>query len=122
MTRNPVTVPSGIVAAISTTIMLGLGMAVSLHWLSLDPDQMGAIEKFVLAILGLLIPIAPFLVALWSRTKVTPVADPHLPGGEPAALVPRQQAQQMAASVGLHRPGRGDEEYTRTVGEDAEQA
>lgn len=116
MTREPVALPAGIAAAISTVIMLGLGMAVSLGWLSLDPDQMGAIEKFVVATLALLVAVGPFCVALWSRKRVTPVADPKLADGEPAALVPRQAAQaMMAQQMGLHTPGTGDEEYTWSV-------
>ncbi len=100
MTREPVLSAQGIAAAVSAVIMLGLGMAVSLGWISLNDTQMGSIEKFVTAILALAVLVAPQLVAaFWARGKVTPTADPKV-NGEPAALVPlaQFQAMQMAAT------------------------
>jgi fumarate reductase subunit D len=99
MTREPVLSAQAIAAAVSAVIMLGLGMAVSLGWMNLNTEQMGTIEKFVGAVLGLAVLVAPQLVAaFWARGKVTPTADPKI-NGEPAALVPlaQLQAMQMAA-------------------------
>lgn len=98
--------------AVAGVIMAALTMAVSLGWLRLDETQMGSIQAFLVAALSLVVPVT---AAFWARSLVTPTADPKLPDGEPAALVPRVQAQQMAASMGLHNPGTGDEEYTWTV-------
>lgn len=86
MTREPVLTA----AAIAGVIMAGLSMAVSLGWLSLDAGQMEAIQAFVLPALGLVLPI---VAAFWARGKVTPVSAPRTPDGEPAAIVPRAQAQ-----------------------------
>jgi CelD/BcsL family acetyltransferase involved in cellulose biosynthesis len=96
MTREPVVSAQAIAAAVSAVIMLGLAMAVSLGWIVLDSNQMGSIEAFVGAIMALLVLVAPQLVAAWwARSKVTPVANPKLPDGEPAALVPLATAQAM---------------------------
>jgi hypothetical protein len=101
MTREPVLSAQAIAAAVSAVIMLGLGMAVSLGWINLNDTQMGSIEKFVTALLALVVLVAPQLVAaFWARGKVTPTADPKV-NGEPAALVPlaQLQAMQMAAAA-----------------------
>lgn len=96
MTREPVLSAQAIAAAVSAVIMLGLGMAVSLGWLSLNSDQMGSIEKFVGAVLGLAVLVAPQLVAaFWARKQVTPVAAPKTASGEPAAIVPLATAQML---------------------------
>ena len=96
MKTEPVVSAQAIAAAVSAVIMLGLGMAVSLDWLKLDTEQMGAIERFVTALLALAVLIAPQLVAaLWARGKVTPVAAPKMADGQPAALVPLPEAQAM---------------------------
>lgn len=95
MTREPVLSAQGIAAAISAVIMLGLGMAVSLGWINLNSDQMSSIEKFVTAVLGLAVLVAPqLLAAFWARQRVTPISDPKV-NGEPAALVPLAQLQAM---------------------------
>lgn len=99
MTREPVLSAQGIAAAVSAVIMLGLGMAVSLGWIDLNETQMGSIEKFVTALLALLVLVAPQLVAaFWARQRVTPIADPKV-DGQPAALVPLAQLQAMQAAA-----------------------
>ena len=55
MTREPVLSAQAIAAAVSAVIMLGLGMAVSLGWINLNDTQMGSIEKFVTALLALVV-------------------------------------------------------------------
>lgn len=96
MTREPVLSAQAIAAAVSAVIMLGLGMAVSLGWLSLNSDQMGSIEKFVGALLALAVLVGPQLVAaFWARKQVTPVAAPKTASGEPAVIVPLATAQML---------------------------
>lgn len=95
MTREPVVSAQAIAATISAVIMLGLGMAVSLGWINLNDTQMGSIEKFVTALLALVVLVAPQLVAaFWARKQVTPLAAPKL-DGQPAAIVPLATAQAM---------------------------
>lgn len=97
MNREPVMAYTGIGAAVSAVVMLGLAMAVSLGWIRLDPSQMGAIEAFVAAVIALLGLVAPPLVGAWlARAKVTPVSNPHTALGEPAALVPLSQMGEAA--------------------------
>ena len=79
-------------ASIAGVIMAALAMAVSLGWLNLDDAQMGAIQAFVLPVLGLVLPV---VAALWARGKVTPTAAPKTEAGEPAVLVPAAIAQAM---------------------------
>lgn len=78
--------------AIAGVVMAFLAMAVSLGWLRLDDAQMGAIQAFVLPVLGLVLPV---VAALWARGRVTPLADPHTADREPAVLVSRVEAQQL---------------------------
>ena len=100
MKSEPVLSAQAMAAAVSAVIMLGLGMAVSLGWLVLAPDQMGAIEKFVGAVLALAVLVGPQLVAaFWARGRVTPVADPKTQDGQPAAIVPVAQLQQLQAAA-----------------------
>jgi len=100
MKSEPVLSAQAMAAAVSAVIMLGLGMAVSLGWLVLAPDQMGAIEKFVGAVLALAVLVGPQLVAaFWARGRVTPVADPRTQDGQPAAIVPVAQLQQLQAAA-----------------------
>ncbi len=95
MSRDPVLSAQGIAAAFSAVIMLGLGMAVSLGWINLSETQMGSVEQFVTAVLGLAVLIGPQLVAaFWARRKVTPLAAPKL-NGEDAVLVPLATAQAL---------------------------
>jgi hypothetical protein len=73
MKNEPVLTYTGIGTVISTTIMLGLAMAVSLGWIRLEPEQMTAIEKFIGALIGLIIMIVPPMTGAWlARNKVTP--------------------------------------------------
>lgn len=96
MKSEPVLSAQAIAAAVSAVIMLGLGMAVSLGWLSISTDQMSSIEKFIGAVLALLVLVGPQLVAaIWARRQVTPLAAPKTSAGEPAAIVPVAQLQAM---------------------------
>jgi hypothetical protein len=106
MTREPVLSAQAIAAAVSAVIMLGLGMAVSLGWLSLNSDQMGSIEKFVGALLALAVLVGPQLVAaFWARKQVTPLASPKL-NGHPAAIVPLAAAQAMGFALPAGQEGK----------------
>ena len=92
MKNQPVLAYASIGAAVSAVIMLGLSMSVSLGWLTLDIKQMGSIEAFVGAVIALGTLIAPPLIGAWlAGKKVTPVAHPRMPDGQPAALVPLSQ-------------------------------
>lgn len=91
MKNSPVVAYTSIGAAVSAVIMLGLGMAVSLGWISLNPDQMGSVQAFVTAVIALVTLVVPPLVGAWlAQKKVTPIAAPKL-DGQPAALVPLSQ-------------------------------
>jgi hypothetical protein len=119
---EPVLSAQGIAAAVSAVIMLGLGMAVSLGWVTLAPDQMGAIETFVGALLALAVLVAPQLIAAyWASKKVTPLAAPKTADGE--TLIPMSAAHAMfapqpnASSTPIEQQptstGKpGDDEYT----------
>ena len=75
MQTEPVRNAAILAGAVQAVIMLGLGMAVSLGWVTLAPDQMGAVEKFVTAIIALAVLIGPQLAAaFWARNKVVPLA------------------------------------------------
>lgn len=96
MSKEPVISAQVIAAAISAVIMLGLGMAVSLGWISLNDTQMGSIEKFVGALLALAVLVGPQLVAaFWARKQVTPLAAPRTATGETAVIVPLATAQAL---------------------------
>lgn len=84
-------------AAISGLVMAFLTMAVSLGWVQLSPEQMKAVEQFVLPAVAIFLPIA---AAVWARRQVTPVAAPRTKEGEeailmPASLVSPQMMQQI---------------------------
>lgn len=84
--------------AISGVVMAALAMAVSLGWLRLDDAQMGSIQTFLVAALGLAVPIVGALIA---RRFVTPTANPKTADGEPAVLLPASQVTpQMLAAMG----------------------
>ena len=75
MQTEPVRNAAILAGAVQAVIMLGLGMAASLGWVTLAPDQMGAVEKFVTAIIALAVLIGPQLAAaFWARSKVVPLA------------------------------------------------
>ena len=103
---QPVVNSTYIAAAVQAVIMLGIGMAVSLGWFNLSGDQMGSIEKFVTAVIGLAVLLAPQIIAAyWARKRVTPIAAPRTADGQPAALVPLAQAQAMGlAPAGSEAP------------------
>ena len=79
-------------AAISGLVMAFLTMAVSLGWVQLSPEQMKAVEQFVLPAVAIFLPI---VAAIFARRLVTPTANPKTATGEPAAIVPLAQAQAM---------------------------
>ena len=100
MSKEPVVNSTYIAGAVQAVIMLGLGMAVSLGWVNLSSDQMGSVEKFVTAVIGLAVLIAPQVIAAyWARRKVTPLAAPRI-NGQPAMIVPLAQAQAMGLAPG----------------------
>ena len=70
--------------AITSFILAGVAMAVALGWFNLDTTQMGAVELFVMAAVGLAAILVPMIVA---RSKVTPVSNPKTADGQPAQLV-----------------------------------
>lgn len=81
MKREPVITAAGITGG----ILSFLAMAVALGWISLDPNQMGAVKAFLIAA----VPLALTLAGAWyARRQVTPVAAPRTKSGVPAALVP----------------------------------
>ena len=99
MSKEPVISAQAIAAAVSAVIMLGLGMAVSLGWISLNDTQMGSIEKFVGALLALCVLVGPQLVAaFWARRKVTPLSAPKTATGETAVIVPLATAQMLGVA------------------------
>ena len=92
MQTEPVRNASYIAAAVQAVIMLGLGMAASLGWLQLAPDQMGAVEKFVTAVIALAVIIGPQVAAaFWARSKVIPLAS--LPPAAQAAIAEEREAR-----------------------------
>lgn len=93
---QPVVSAAAIAAAVQAAIMAIVAMAVSLEWVRLDPEQMGAVERTLTALGALAVLVVPQIAAaLWSRQQVTTLADPHTQGGEPAVLLPLAQAQAM---------------------------
>lgn len=87
-TNEPVMWAQSLAGLLSAMILAGLVMADALGWVSLDINQMDAVGKFLAAAGAVFVFVAPQLVAAWwARSKVTPVAAPKMPDGEPAALV-----------------------------------
>ena len=95
--------PVAIAGTISGLIMAGLAMAVSLGWLKLDEAQMGSVQTFVVALVGLAVPLVAALVA---RRFVTPTAAPKTPDGQPAALVPADLVTPAQMAVMAEREAR----------------
>lgn len=107
MNREPVTNASLLAGAVQAVVMLGLGMAVSLGWLKLDPEQMGAVERFVAAVVALVALVAPQIIAAaWARRQVTPLAAPRTASGEPAQLVPADLVTPQQIAVMAERAER----------------
>lgn len=65
MDKEPVLTFTGIGAAVSTVLMMGLAMAVSLGWLTINQEQMASIENFVTAAIAPVIMVAPPMVGAW---------------------------------------------------------
>jgi hypothetical protein len=76
MKREPLATTGTVTAAVTAVIALVVAFGVDL-----TTDQQTAI-------LGVAAVIAPLVVALWTRRKVTPLADPRADSGTP--LVPVQ--------------------------------
>lgn len=76
MKREPVVTASALVGV----IMSGLAMLVALGVIRLDPDQMSAIETFLVAAIPLTIVVVG---GLWARSQVTPLVDPRDKDGQP---------------------------------------
>ena len=95
--------PVAIAGTISGLIMAGLAMAVSLGWLKLDEAQMGSVQTFVVALVGLAVPLGAALVA---RRFVTPTGNPKTPDGQPAALVPADLVTPAQMAVMAEREAR----------------
>ncbi len=94
MNFDPVVVSGAIVGL----IMAGLAMAVSLKWINLDDTQMSSVQAFVVALVGLAVPI---VAALILRRQVTPISNPKTKDGEPAVLIPQSQVTPaMMAALG----------------------
>ena len=99
MSKEPVVNAQYIAAAVQAVIMLGLGMVVSLGWVTLDANQLGSVEKFVAALLALAVLIVPQIIAArWARGKVTPIAAPRMPDGQAAVIVPLATAQMLGVA------------------------
>lgn len=89
--------------ALAGVVMAALAMAVSLGWLRLDETQMGSIQAFLAAALGLAVPIA---AAWWARSQVTPTANPKTASGEPAVILPADLVTTAQAAVMAEREAR----------------
>jgi len=102
MDTEPVRNANGIALAVQGAVLALLTAAASLGWIAINPEQMGAIDKALAAVLGLAVLIVPPLVAtVWARGKVTPTAK-LIPGatvqtatGQPAVLLSAAEAQQL---------------------------
>lgn len=81
MDKEPVLTFTGIGAAVSTVLMMGLAMAVSLGWLTINQEQMASIENFVTAAIALAIMIAPPMVGAWFGKRQ---AEKHATGAQQA--------------------------------------
>ena len=68
---NPTKSEPVIVAQVAAAIVSILSMLVALGVLSVTPEQFGAIEQAIAAVLAI---VAPLAAGLWARAQVTPVA------------------------------------------------
>lgn len=93
---QPVLTAGAIAAAFQAAIVAIITMLASFGWITVNPEQMGAVERTLAALSALLVMIVPQAVALfWARQQVTPLARPATPDGQPAMLVPVAHARQM---------------------------
>lgn len=93
---QPVLTAHGIAALIQTAIVSIITMMASFGWITVNPEQMGAVERTLAAVLALAVAVVPQTAAfVWARQQVTPLADPHTKDKQPAVIVPVAQAQQM---------------------------
>ncbi len=85
MKSEPVLVAGGIAGGIILLIVSFLVMMVSLEVWQLTLAQIATIRDFAARLVGLiaLIVALPVVTAWFARKKVTPLADPRAPDGEP---------------------------------------
>lgn len=83
---EPVTKAGTIAGAVAGLLITLGGLARALGWLSDDVDVVAVATQASDLIMGaaaLWVVLAPHLLALWARTKVTPIADPRDDDGTP---------------------------------------
>lgn len=109
---QPVLTAGAIAAAVQAAIVAIVTMLASFGWITVNPEQMGAIERTLAALSALAVLIVPQALALlWARQQVTPIASPATADGQPGVIVPVAQAQQMGILPREHdgNPGNPDE-------------
>ena len=73
--QEPVRNANAIALAVQGTVLALLTAAASMGWITINPEQMGAIEKALAAVLALAVLVVPPVVAtFWARSKVVPLA------------------------------------------------
>ena len=88
--QEPVRNANAIALAVQGTVLALLTAAASLGWITINPEQMGAIEKALAAVLALAVLVVPPVVAtFWARSKVVPVAS--LPPQIVAAVMDKRE-------------------------------
>lgn len=104
---QPVLSAHAIAAAAQAAIVAIVTMLASLGWISVNPEQMGAIERMLAAVGALLVLVVPQTLALlWARQQVTPTANPRTESGEPALIVPADLVTTAQTAVMAEREGR----------------
>ena len=83
MKREPVMIGGLVVAFLEMFIL----MAIQMGWIGWNSEQVASFNNFIITLVALAIPIIGAYIA---RTKVTPLADPHTPDGDPAELVKKE--------------------------------
>jgi hypothetical protein len=73
-------------AGLSGFVMAVVAMAVSMGWVRLTPEQIGAVQAVVIPLAVFVVPLA---AAWWARGKVTPVAS--LPPAAQAAIAEERE-------------------------------
>ena len=88
MNQEPVRNAAAVGLLVQAAVMALVTMAASFGWITVNPEQMSAVEKAVASIIALATLAAPFVAALWARARVVPVAK----------LPPAAQAQLQAGA------------------------
>lgn len=98
---QPVLGAHAIAAAAQAAIIAVVTMLASFGWISVNPEQMGAVERTLAALAALLVLVAPQTMALfWARNQVTPLANPRTEDGRAGVIVARQDlTPQMMAQI-----------------------